>query len=87
MTKEMRFEDVPAFTMIQKYVLAIRGDVEFDKAGSDGDAYVLRLRAPTGQTANLRLSVEMLSDLSGKQTPERRSELVAIIRRTLQQLE
>jgi hypothetical protein len=89
MTKEIRFEDVPAFTMIREKIHATRGDVEFEKAGKDGDRdmYVLRLRVPTGRTADLRLSVEMLSDLCGEQTPERRSELIAIIRRTLQLLE
>jgi hypothetical protein len=88
MTKEIRFVELPNFANVREQVLAINPDIEFVKAGHDmmPDTYVLRLQLPSQRFTDLRLSLELLNDLTGQDATRRDSELNRVIRNAIDQL-
>jgi hypothetical protein len=75
MTKEITFEEVPAFAFVKERIIAKNPKVEFIKAGHDKstDSYLLPIQLTKRTT--LRLSQELLEDLLGKNNDHRKAEL------------
>lgn len=88
MTKEIEFNDVPAFASVKVRVNAVNPDVEFVKAGLDtsADTYVLQLQLTQPRRTTLRLSKELLEDLNGKHSIHRNSELELNIRSAIDRI-
>ncbi|MGP8175061.1 MAG: hypothetical protein ACLP7O_11015 [Terracidiphilus sp.] len=80
MTKEITFDEVPAFALVKERIHANNPNVEFIKAGcdSDHDSYLLPIQLTKRTT--LRLSKELLDDLNGKNNDHRKAELDKTIR-------
>jgi hypothetical protein len=89
MTTEIEFSEVPSFAKIAERVKASNQNIEFVKAGLDGlrGSYVLRLRLKRTASTDLRLSRELLEDLTGKNTTHRYDQLDMEIRRAVDRLQ
>jgi hypothetical protein len=85
-TKEITFDEVPAFALVKERIHAQNPTVEFIKAGrdSDHDSYLLPIQLTTRTT--LRLSKELLNDLSGKNNDHRNAELDETIRDAIRRM-
>ena len=83
---EKDFSEIPAFTIVRKRILAINPIVEFVKAALDNtpDTYLIRLQLTTPTT--LRLSKELLDDLSGRDTSHREAQLDREIRNAIDRM-
>ena len=68
MTKEIEFNEVPAFAHVKERIYTINPNVELVKAGQDkdSDTYILRLQLTSRRHTDLTLSLELLDDLNGK---------------------
>ncbi|MDR3740659.1 MAG: hypothetical protein P4L40_16715 [Terracidiphilus sp.] len=88
MTTEISLDNVPSFPRVREQLDAIAQDVVFEKARIDeADNYVLRLRRSPSKHTNLRLSMELLTDLAGKHSKDRESELRLKIREAVDRLQ
>jgi hypothetical protein len=87
-TKEIDFDDVPAFALVRERIHAIHPNVEFLKAGRDidTDIYTLRLQLAKSSQTDLCLPENLLSDLSGKNSAHRDAELDRLIRTAIDRL-
>jgi hypothetical protein len=80
MVKEISLSDVPNLFIVKERVLAICPNVEFLKAELDEAPVHYLLKLQHAKRATLRLSKELVDDLSGKNTAHRDAELDQLIR-------
>jgi hypothetical protein len=85
MTKEISLEAVPNIHWLAKEIEAYRQPITFEKAGTDGDFFYLRLRSPT-KYLNLRLPYEWLEDLGGEHCENCVARLRSIMRQVVNRL-
>ncbi|HEY1901646.1 MAG TPA: hypothetical protein VGG56_04395 [Terracidiphilus sp.] len=80
MIKEISFCDVPNLSIVKERVLAICPNVEYLKAELDEAPVHYLLKLQLAKRTTLRLSKELVDDLSGKNTAHRDAELDQLIR-------
>jgi hypothetical protein len=80
MVKEIDSYDVPAFALVKERIHAINPNVEFVKAGLDESPFHYLLQLQLTNRTTLRLSKELLDDLTGTNTDHRDAELDEKIR-------
>ena len=83
MVKEISFSDVPNLSIIKERVLATCPNVEFLKAELDEAPVHYLLELQLAKRTTLRLSKELVEDLSGKNTAHRDAELDQLIRNAI----
>jgi hypothetical protein len=86
MVKEISFNDVPNLSIVKERILAICSNVEFQKAELDEAPVHYLLKLQLGNRTTLRLSKELVDDLSGKNTAHRDAELDQLIRSALDRM-
>jgi hypothetical protein len=75
MVKEIDSNEVPAFALVEERIHAINPNVEFVKAGLDEAPFHYLLQLQLTNRTTLRLSKELLDDLTGTNTEHRVAEL------------
>jgi len=88
MLREIDINEVPSFSLVRERIRGINPNVEFVKAGLDraSDTYVLRLQLATLRHTDLRLSKELLDDLTGGDVVRREAELDRLSRSALERI-
>jgi hypothetical protein len=86
MVKEININDVPNLSIVKERILAICSDVEFQKAELDEAPVHYLLKLQLANSTTLRLSKELVDDLSGKNTDHRDAELDQLIRSAINRM-
>jgi hypothetical protein len=80
MIRDITFEKVPAFAIVEKQMQTLIPNAEVVKAQLDEAPYHYLLDIRVKTTKTLRLSKELLDDLPGKNNDHRRAQLNLAIR-------
>ncbi len=86
MIKEIDFNKVPAFALVKGRIHAINPNIEFVKAGLDEGPYHYLLQLQLTSRTMLRMSKELLDDLTGRNTANRDAELDEKIRSAINRM-
>jgi hypothetical protein len=86
MIKEVDFNKMPAFALVKTRIHAINPNIELVKAGLDEGPYHYLLQLQLTNRTTLRLSKELLDDLTGTNTDHRDAELDEKIRSAINRM-